>query len=113
MAWRIGDYVIAGELKNTSHNSVTGWLEFPPDEGIHLELTGNFAGELAGKHFRFKVQPPDEPNDADDSPLNLDDLAVIQSGVVGDVLLRMVKIPRGSSNEDERFDLWLGSAILD
>ncbi|MBP87085.1 MAG: hypothetical protein CMJ64_10275 [Planctomycetaceae bacterium] len=99
MAWRIGDHVVSGELWNTRRNSVNGWLEFAPDEGIRLELTGNFEGELAGKHFRFKVPPSEAPTDEDDSRLNLNDLEVMQSGGVGDVLLRIVKIPRGSIKE--------------
>ena len=28
MAWRIGEYIVAGELNNSRRNSVTGWFDF-------------------------------------------------------------------------------------
>ena len=46
MAFRIGSHVIGGEISNQNRNSVNGWLAFGPDEGLHLNLTGNLSGEL-------------------------------------------------------------------
>ena len=60
MAFRIHEHVIRGEIRNHKRNSVSGWLEaVPRDEElqrkyfhpgiVHLELTGNLAGELEGR----------------------------------------------------------------
>ena len=50
---QISQYILRGELRNSRTNSVSGWLEFAPDWGIHIELTGNFKGQLEGKHVKF------------------------------------------------------------
>lgn len=90
MALRIGDYVISGELRNTRRNGVYGWVEFAPNYGIRIELTGNFAQSLAGKHIRFRIADADEKPELDieDLPEPLDVIADRQIGVVGEVYLR-------------------------
>ena len=94
MAIRINDYVTAGELRNTNRNSIRGWIEFAPDYGIGIELTGNFKGQFEGKHFRFRVKKPEHERIAiEDLPDCVECLADRQIGVVGDVLLREVKVP--------------------
>lgn len=69
MAYRLGDYVVYGELYNTRNYRVHGWIalrgELPGREFVlHLELTGNCDPDLRGKHFRFR---PEE--DAADGPV--------------------------------------------
>lgn len=66
MAFRLGEYVVYGELYNTRNYSVHGWIvlrgESPGHETvIHLDLTGNCGPGLRGKHFRF--QPENEEAD--------------------------------------------------
>ena len=60
MAFRIGEYVVRGELSNVLRNSVTGWLELndgPEDEecGLKIELTGNLKGPFEGRHIRYRI----------------------------------------------------------
>ncbi len=95
MAFRIGNQVLAGELRNTRRNGVFGWLEFAPDHGVRIELTGNFEGELEGKHIRFKVKQPTAvaTSENGDDDVDAGRLADRQIGVVGDMLLRQVKVP--------------------
>jgi hypothetical protein len=95
MAVRIGDFVLSGELRNTRRNGVFGWIEFAPDYGIRIELTGNFTNSLAGKHLRFqgpKAQAQILPT-PEDLPDFVNDLANRQIGVVGEVQLKKVQVP--------------------
>lgn len=93
MAFKIGNYVRSGELRNTRNNSVLGWLEFGPDSGIRLELTGNLTNALKGKHLRFTVPQDNTAADPDAAADFLSDLESRQIGVIGDVVLRSVDVP--------------------
>lgn len=56
MALELGKYVVYGELYNTRHNSVHGWLGMlGMSSMVHFDLTGNCDADLAGKHIRFKI----------------------------------------------------------
>ncbi len=92
MAWRLGDYVVSGELINLRRNSVHGWLDFGDDHGVRFDLAGNLSGELAGRHVRFAATPR-PPTDSTDAP-DLAELDMQQIGVVGAVSLKMVRVPR-------------------
>ncbi len=95
MSFRIGDYVSRGELRNTRANSVFGWLEFTHDFGLHIELTGNLLGRLAGKHIKFSVRNSRASHAVDHSALPPEILALAdrQIGVIGEVVLRRVQVP--------------------
>ncbi len=95
MAHRIGDYILRGELRNTRANGVFGWLEFAPDYGVHIELTGNLSGELQRKHIRFCTPRGKSPQLGPDVelPESIENLADRQIGVISDVLLRRVRVP--------------------
>lgn len=89
MPQKIGDFVLAGELRNTRPNGVFGWIEFAPDYGIRIELTGNLSGQLAGKHIKFRhsrsaVTSAIEPGHF---PEFVENLADRQIGVVGEMKL--------------------------
>ena len=91
MAFRIGQFVVAGELNNTRRNSVSGWLAFGENDGLRLDLAGNLQGELAGKRLQFEVAAPVI---VDDTPReSLEALQVMQIGVVGVMQFRMVRMP--------------------
>lgn len=95
MVQQIGDYILRGELRNTRANGVFGWIEFAPDFGLHIELTGNLSGELQRKHIRFSSPRSKFPevNPNAELPALIENLADRQIGVVGDVLLRRVRVP--------------------
>ena len=106
MAFRIGEYVVRGELRNTRANGVFGWLAFGPDEGVHFELAGNLREPFKGKHLRFTT-PRDTPAPhpaIDALPQEIDSLADRQLGVIGDVELRDVKVPKVPLAEFARLD---------
>lgn len=95
MTARIGDYVLAGELRNNRRNGVFGWLEFSAEIGIRIELTGNLSGALEGKHIRFEVAGAESKRkiNPDDLPDVVCQLSDRQIGVTGDILLQKVKVP--------------------
>ena len=101
MAWRIEQFVVRGEIRNSNRNTVSGWLEVLRTEKVGetettqptlllLSLTGNLTGELEGRTFRFEVREQDRPQlpPAIDHSFHLQ-----QVGAMGDALYRMVRVP--------------------
>jgi len=95
MPLRIADYVLAGDLRNTRRNCVHGWIEFAPDYGVRIELTGNFSGQLAGKHIRFSMphRAADKACEPGSFPEYIEELADRQIGVVQTMELRKATVP--------------------
>ena len=57
MAFRLGDHVLCGEIINTGHYSVLGWLELRgARRPLLLHLTGDCGADLKGRHIRFEIQ---------------------------------------------------------
>ena len=50
MAIRISEYVLAGELRNTTRNSVAGWIEFAPDWGVWIELMATWSNRSVSRY---------------------------------------------------------------
>ena len=101
MAARIGDYILAGELRNVRRNGVFGWIEFAPDYGIRLELTGNMSGSLAGKHVQFTMPGRQIPEwaETEDAPEVIEELVDRQIGVVILMEMRRLLVPDVSTDE--------------
>lgn len=95
MPLRIADYVRAGDLRNTRRNSVFGWIEFAPDYGVRIELTGNLSGQLAGRHIRFSMpnRDPSKACEPGDFPNHIEDLSDRQIGVVQTMDVRRTSVP--------------------
>lgn len=58
MAFRLGEFVVYGELRNTRHYETFGVIvlrgDAPGQETVlRIELTGNCGRDLQGKFFRF------------------------------------------------------------
>jgi len=87
MAWRIDESVIRGEIDNRVKGRVTGRIWFLGlDEPVEIALKGNAWRDLAGHLLKFTHANP--------KPGNLDGLALVQRGVVGDMTAsRKVKVP--------------------
>ena len=57
MALRLSEHVVCGEIVNTGHYSVHGWLGLRGcRRPLLLELTGNCGLDLKGRHIRFEIQ---------------------------------------------------------
>jgi len=80
MALQLSDVVLCGEIINTNKNSVHGWLGIRDrDTPLLLQLTGNCAPDLAGRHIRFTARPAMQS----ETPLDLSTLALQQIGPTG------------------------------
>ncbi|MHC4714134.1 MAG: hypothetical protein ACYTAN_12825 [Planctomycetota bacterium] len=59
MAYRLGEYVIYGEIRNTRHYSTSGFIVLRGEGGretiLRLSLTGDCCADLRGKRFRFRA----------------------------------------------------------
>ena len=57
MALRLSDHVLCGEIINTGHYSVHGWLGLRGcRRPLLLQLTGDCGADLKGRHIRFEIQ---------------------------------------------------------
>ena len=68
MAWRLGEYVVYGEIRNTSRYATRGVIvlrgEQPGGEThLHLDLCGDCGPDLHGKFIRFRPGREDEGKD--------------------------------------------------
>ena len=95
MAYRIGEYVIGGEIRDSRRNTVHGWIEFAPDWGFRLEVCGNLQGELEGRDFRFRVRKESQTHgdlQPGEFPQHIEDFNN-QIGVIGDAVFHVRKVP--------------------
>ncbi|MCX5772325.1 MAG: hypothetical protein NTZ09_18915 [Candidatus Hydrogenedentes bacterium] len=84
MAYRLGEYVIYGEINNKDHYSTCGGIilrgERPGEEvQLHLELTGDCCRDLRGKHIRFEPGK----DDAGDAVFRKEDSRAFQISQIG------------------------------
>jgi hypothetical protein len=55
MAWRPSEYLIDGELDNTTPGKVTGWMQFAGmQEKVTFDLNGNFHRDIRGAKIYLK-----------------------------------------------------------
>ena len=87
MAWRIGEFVLRGEIDNRTRDQVTGRIWFAgQSEPVVLELTGNCWRDLAGRRLEFTNPQP--------KPRDFGNFGAVQKGAVGDITAsRKVKVP--------------------
>jgi hypothetical protein len=83
MAWRPTDWVLEGELDNTTMNWTIGWVRLRDrDEPLKLKLLGNCHTDLAG--WKFRIVRTDPIPDWVGQP-NYEGIATDQTGTIGDV----------------------------
>lgn len=83
MAWRPSDWVLEGELDNTTPGWTVGWVRLQGrEEPLQLKLAGNCHPDLAG--WKFRIVRTDPIPDWADKPV-YDGIATDQSGTIGDV----------------------------
>ena len=84
MAWRPSEWVIDGELDNTTLGWTIGWIKIQGRvEPLRLKLAGNCHPDLAG--WKFKIVRTDPIPDWAEPLGDLGRIATDQSGHVGDV----------------------------
>ena len=83
MAWRPTNYLIEGELDNTTPGKVTGWMRFAGiQDRITFDLNGNFHRDIRGARIRFHGDG--DPRDAE-AVTYMDGFAFHQTGNAGDI----------------------------
>ena len=66
MALRLSDHVLCGEIINTGHYSVHGWLGLRGcRRPLLLQLTGDCGADLKGRHIRFEIQGLQDEEESD------------------------------------------------
>ena len=82
MAWRPSEYLIDGELDNTTPGRVTGWLQFAGmAERVTLDLEGDFHRDIRGAKVHLQGNGrTDDPHAAE----YMQDFDLQQTGKVGD-----------------------------
>jgi hypothetical protein len=83
MAWRPTEYLLEGELDNTTPGKVTGWLQFAGmKQTVAVDLKGNFHRDIRGAKIRLRG------NGCEDNPrakAAMRGFAVEQTGETGDI----------------------------
>jgi hypothetical protein len=83
MAWRPNEYLIEGELDNTTPGKVTGWMRFAGmKEKVTFDLNGNFHRDIRGAKIRLKG---DGRTDDPEAVGYMDGFATRQTGNAGDI----------------------------
>lgn len=102
MAWRPSEYLIEGELDNTTLGKVTGWMRFAGLRGkMTFDLRGNFHRDIRGAKIRLRGNgSPENPAAAS----YIDGIALHQAGNVGDITAGLP--PQGYS--DYPYIEWYG-----
>ena len=83
MAWRPNEYLLEGELDNTTPGKVTGWMRFAGlKDKVTFDLRGNFHRDIRGAKIRFQG---DGDEDNPHAASYMDGFALRQTGKVGDI----------------------------
>ncbi|MDA1015158.1 MAG: hypothetical protein O3A00_11985, partial [Planctomycetota bacterium] len=98
MAWRPTQWVVDGELDNTTPGWTTGWIQLEGrDEPLRFKWLGDCHPDLAGWKFRIvRTDPSAEP----EKPLDADGVATDQSGTIGDVTADQMRQHYECSSEE-------------
>jgi len=83
MAWRPTQYLIEGELDNTTPGEVTGWMRFAGiRDKVTFDLKGNFHRDIRGA----KIHLSGDGDEADPEAASyMDGVATHQTGETGDI----------------------------
>jgi exonuclease III len=82
MAWRPTEYLVQGELDNTTLGKVTGWMKFAGKGRVTFDLKGDFHRDIRGAKIHFKGGASgDEPG----AEGYMEGFSSHQTGNVGDI----------------------------
>ena len=83
MAWRPSQYLMEGELDNTTPGQVTGWMKFAGMKGkVTFDLKGNFHRDIRGAKIHFTG---DGREDDAEAASYMDGFALLHTGETGDI----------------------------
>ena len=83
MAWRPTQYLLKGELDNTTPGKVTGWMRFVGvKNSVTFDLEGNFHRDIRGAKIRLRGYAHEDDRE---SVRDMEGFAHHQTGKVGDI----------------------------
>ena len=83
MAWRPTQYLIEGELENTTPGKVTGWMQFAGmKEKVTFDLKGDFHRDIRGAKIHFRGDGNENDPKA---AVYMQGFAEFQTGAAGDI----------------------------
>ena len=83
MAWRPTQYLLEGELDNTTPGRVTGWMRFAGlNDKVTFDLEGNFHRDIRGAKIGFRRTDSERNGDSGSCMAGF---ALHQTGQVGDI----------------------------
>ena len=83
MAWRPTQYLLEGELDNTTPGRVTGWMRFTGlKDKVTFDLEGNFHRDIRGAKIGFRRTDSERNGNSGSC---MDGFAPHQTGQVGDI----------------------------
>ena len=84
MAWRPNDQFISGELDNSEHGRITGWMKFAGmKDDIAFDLEGDFHRDIRGSKIRLKGDG--QLQDQAKAAKYMEGFCILQTGVAGDM----------------------------
>lgn len=113
MAWRPHEYLIRGELDNTTLGKVIGWMEFVGLEGrVTFELEGDFHRDIRGAKIQFtgnasETKPPKE------AAKYMADFVSHQTGTAGDITAGLEPMDYGPCPYIEWYSEQNGRIVLE
>ncbi|MBD3309531.1 hypothetical protein GF348_24340, partial [candidate division KSB3 bacterium] len=85
MAWRPTEYLIEGELDNTTPGRIRGWMRFVGLKApVIFELKGNFHRDIRGARIRLNG-PCDGGAESEEAAQYMHSFAEHQTGEAGDI----------------------------
>ena len=86
MAWRPYEYLIAGELDNTTPGKVVGWMKFAGlKDKITFNLEGNFHRDIRGAKIKFFGDAMHNEVNEVEAKEYVENINTHQAGKVGDM----------------------------
>ncbi len=84
MAWRPNDQFISGELDNSEHGRIIGWMKFAGmKEEVAFDLEGDFHRDIRGAKIRLKGDG--QSQDQAKAAKYMEGFCILQTGVAGDI----------------------------
>ena len=114
MAWRPTEYLLEGELDNTTRGKVTGWMRFAGmRKKVTIELRGDFLADIRGAKIRFTGDLPltDPENPA--ARRYMADFAERQTGKTRDITAGLPPHPYGTRPYIEWSDDDAGRVVVE
>ena len=113
MAFRPTQYLIEGELDNTTPGKVTGWMKFAGmKEKVTFDLEGNFHRDIRGAKIHFTGDAYEDRADID-SGSYFEGFAQHQTGKTGDITAGLPPHDYGSEPYIEWFGQENGRVVLE